>query len=245
MEKVSESLHFLDYWRVLRSRKEIIISVLLIVVLTAVGLTYTLPRTYEASTKIKIERQQTKRSLSHEVYLPYDPYFLPTQYEIIQSRKVIYDVIQNLDLINVFRDSLRLTPDDDPMQVMYRMISNSMDVQQYRDTKLIEIRIRLSEPENQAPELCANIANEIAKVFHKQRNRVTTAEVQHIVDTMEERWTEERRTLKESRPNFRTGSKNTASSSTTLAPSSRSTRSSHKPTVFSHPHSSRPSSNFR
>ena len=78
MDKTTESLHFLDYWRVLRSRKEIIISVVLVVVLTAFGLTYTLPRTYEASTKIKIERQQSKKALSQEVFLPYDPYFLPT-----------------------------------------------------------------------------------------------------------------------------------------------------------------------
>ena len=55
MEQTSESnLHFLDYWRVIRSRKEVILAVMLLVVVTGTGVTLMLPKQYAADARILV-----------------------------------------------------------------------------------------------------------------------------------------------------------------------------------------------
>ena len=50
----SSGLHFLDYWRVIRSRKEVILAVLLLVVVTGTSFTLTLPKKYMADARILV-----------------------------------------------------------------------------------------------------------------------------------------------------------------------------------------------
>ena len=45
-EMQQETLHFLDYWRVIRSRKEIVIAVSLLVIMTGILFTYAMPKVY-------------------------------------------------------------------------------------------------------------------------------------------------------------------------------------------------------
>ena len=52
-------LHFLDYWRIIRIRKTIILAVFLLVVITATLVTFILPESYSSTTRIKIERDQS------------------------------------------------------------------------------------------------------------------------------------------------------------------------------------------
>jgi uncharacterized protein involved in exopolysaccharide biosynthesis len=47
-------LHFLDYWRVIRSRKEIMLAVILLVVVTGMMYTFTLPKIYMATARISV-----------------------------------------------------------------------------------------------------------------------------------------------------------------------------------------------
>jgi len=54
-EQQSSTLHFLDYWRVIRSRKEIVLAVAILVVLTGTVYTLMLPNIY-ASTGDNIHR---------------------------------------------------------------------------------------------------------------------------------------------------------------------------------------------
>ena len=48
-------LHFLDYWRVIRIRKAIIITVFLITAIIATAVTFILPESYASTCKIKVE----------------------------------------------------------------------------------------------------------------------------------------------------------------------------------------------
>ena len=52
-------LHFLDYWRIIRIRKTVILAVFLLVVLTATLVTFILTPTYSSTARVKIERDQT------------------------------------------------------------------------------------------------------------------------------------------------------------------------------------------
>ena len=185
--KQEEGLHFLDYWRVIRSRKEIILSVLLIVVLTGIGVTYSMPHVFESKTRIKIERERGAGVFRSELPDIYDPVFLPTQYEIIQSSKVLSEVIMNLNLINRFKMAYGMTGDtEDDMQEAIAILRKQLKVQQYRDTKLIEISVRLSRPSDEARQLTADIANEVASVFKQQRRGVTLRETRMKIDGLEE-----------------------------------------------------------
>ena len=48
-------LHFLDYWRIIRIRKAIIITVFLITAIVATAVTFLLPESYASTVRIRIE----------------------------------------------------------------------------------------------------------------------------------------------------------------------------------------------
>ena len=51
-------LHFLDYWRIIRIRKTVILAVFLLVVITATLVTFILPEAYSSTARIKVERDR-------------------------------------------------------------------------------------------------------------------------------------------------------------------------------------------
>src|SRR5271170_6245688 len=94
-------LHFLDYWRIIRIRKTVILAVFLLVVITATIVTFILPEQYSSKARIKVERDSTDvaavdgQPTMHGVY---DPYFIQTEFEVMQSEKILDRVIDALDL---------------------------------------------------------------------------------------------------------------------------------------------------
>src|SRR5215212_7559919 len=84
-------LHFLDYWRIIRIRKTVILAVFLLVVITATLVTFVLPKHYLSKASIKVDRpgadiqEFAGRSMSGV----YDPYFIQTEFEAIKSESVL------------------------------------------------------------------------------------------------------------------------------------------------------------
>src|SRR6266403_2357347 len=92
-------LQFLDYWRVIKTRKVIVLLLFLLAGLTAFTVSLSLPKKYAASARIKVEEEK----LSVDVFAQsqaqgYNPYFLRTQYQIIKSQKILYPVIEYFKL---------------------------------------------------------------------------------------------------------------------------------------------------
>ena len=52
---VENKLHFLDYWRIIRIRKALIITVFLITAIIATAVTFILPESYASTARIKVE----------------------------------------------------------------------------------------------------------------------------------------------------------------------------------------------
>ncbi len=168
MTNSQETLHFLDYWRVIRSRKEIVIAITLLVVLTGVLFTLTRPKVYKASTLIQVHQEGKKETpVFTGTMNSYDPLFLTTQFEIIQSRPVIEEVIQRRSLDKKLAKAFGWSglPEDTVFEMIIKLLSDRMKVQQYRDTNLIEIQIYLSEPQDSVRQEVAAVANEVADVF--------------------------------------------------------------------------------
>lgn len=197
MSDEPESLHFLDYWRVICTRKEIVIAVSLLVVLTGIGITFTLPKVYMSSTVIAVREEKPDVQVFANEPARYDPLFLRTQFEVIQSRPVLDQVIRDLGLIEVFGEAWGITEHPNRADLAYRILSNRMRVQQYRDTNLIEIQIHLSEPRDEAPQWAARIANAVVVSFRDRRSRASREEIDRALQAVQDSLQEQRQHVRE------------------------------------------------
>ena len=177
MQEEQEALHFLDYWRVIRSRKEIIIAVTLLVVLTGILVTYSMPKVYRASCIIGVQQEAPDVELWSRTATGYDPFYMRTMFEIIQSRPIIEETIRKSGLDRKLAGSYGWSKGE-AFDKTVKLLSRGMKVQQYRDTNLIEIQIYLAEPKATAHEEAARAANMVADVFRDQRILVSREETE-------------------------------------------------------------------
>jgi len=182
MEETQEQsqLHFLDYWRVIRSRKEIILAVVLLVVLTGSAVTFMLPRIYMAEARIKIEQDNLDIDVfQQQMAMGYNPFFLRTQYEIIQSKPILYEVIRNLDLRSVWGREQDEAGAPWTRERAYGELRHSLQVEQYRDTSLVALQVYREDNAE-----AARIANELAHVYRNYRLSVKRREIKSAVDVL-------------------------------------------------------------
>ena len=160
-------LHFLDYWRVIRIRKAIIITVFLITAIIATAVTFILPESYASTARIKVESDVN--DISSVSGTPtaatsmYDPYFIQTTFEIMQSQLVLSNVIATLHLNEEWGkkyfngETLKTT---ETMEIL----KGRMSLAPVRNTKLIAITV-FSDDKNEA----AQLANTIADAYKNYR----------------------------------------------------------------------------
>ena len=93
-------LHFLDYWRIVRVRKTVILAVFLLVAITTTLVTFILPPTYASTARISVQKDATDITSfgGGPSYSAFDPYWVQTEFEKIQSKSILYQVISNLNL---------------------------------------------------------------------------------------------------------------------------------------------------
>ncbi len=160
-------LHFLDYWRIIRIRKAIIITVFLITAIIATAVTFILPESYAATCRIEVNSNgsdiATLNTGQDASTTTYDPFFIQTTFEIIQSQVVLSNVVNQLNLNVVWGkkyyggETLKTT---ETMEVLKKR----MNLQPVRNTKLIAITV-YSDDKNE----CAELANAIAEAYQEYR----------------------------------------------------------------------------
>jgi polysaccharide biosynthesis transport protein len=158
-------LHFLDYWRIIRIRKAIIITVFLTTAIFATAITFILPQYYAGTTRIKIDSDAGDIPGLTEVnsYRPYDPYFIQTEFEIIQDQVVLGKVIQMLNLNEKWGQKYNGGEPFTTQETM-KLLKNRMSLDAVRNTKLVEITV-YDQDKNEA----ALIANTIATAYKDYR----------------------------------------------------------------------------
>lgn len=175
-------LHFLDYWRVIRTRKVIVFLVFLLVVLTVFTITLFQPKIYMAAARIKVEPERPTVPMESGRDMPtYDPYFLQTQYEIIQSQKILNPVVDRLNLGEIWGGGTPL-----PQDIAFKRLKGQISVRRYRDTSLIEITVY-----DRDGGLAAEIANTIAEVFERDRLEVKRQQTQKGIDKLRDEATQQ------------------------------------------------------
>lgn len=176
----SSTLHFLDYWRVIRSRKEIVLAVAILVVITGTVYTLMLPNIYASQVRISVSEdapQINPFAGQQSYYTPYNPYFLRTQFEIIQSKPIYDAVINRLNL----QEEWGSEGEKVAREVALKILQNSVSVIQDRDTSLIRIIVRRDNPDE-----AAKIANEIAEVYRDSRLDIANKQMKSALDKMDE-----------------------------------------------------------
>lgn len=159
-------LHFLDYWRIIRIRKTVIIAVFLLVVITATLVTFILPEQFASTASMKIEPDKSDiaelNGMSGQLNR-YDPYFIQTEFETIQSESLLTNVVDALDLTTVwgnrYYDGQKLK-----MTEAVALLRNRLDLRPRRNTTIIDVKVY---SENAAD--AAKLANAVAYAYRQWR----------------------------------------------------------------------------
>ena len=166
-------IHFLDYWRIIRVRLGLVFLVFLLVFGTAAVVTYFTPRQYSSFATIELQPDMTSVRIfdnrTEAMNNPaYDPKFVPTQFQIITRKGVLYPVIDQLDLQKKWGTNGQALP----KEIAYSILQGKLSLQEIRNTNLIQITVFSVDPAE-----AALLANTIAQVYMNQR----IAELQNIV----------------------------------------------------------------
>jgi polysaccharide biosynthesis transport protein len=179
-------LHFLDYWRIIRIRKTVILAVFFLVVITATLVTFVLPESFSSFARVRVERDVNDiAGMTGGNAVGYDPYFIQTEFEVIQSQVILGEVIKELNLNKELGDKYANGVPFKPQESI-NFLKSRMDLRPVRNTSLIEIRVFSDKPED-----AARIAERIAETYKnhrlEERQRLTEAGIQ----SLEKRWTEQ------------------------------------------------------
>ena len=179
-EPIDKDIHFLDYWRVIRARKEIILAVTLLVVVTATAYTFTRPKIYMASARIEVRQDKPDLEVfGGQLANAYNPYFIRTQYEIIKSRDILNQVVENLNLPRKWGEIYAPEGGDLSAEDCYRILKGQINVEPFRDTSLIAIQAYDRDPEH-----AAELANAVALAYRDRRLTAKRSEIKRAIDVL-------------------------------------------------------------
>ena len=179
----SDKLHILDYWRIIRVRLVTILLVFLLTAVTTTVVTLFMPKTYMSLSRISIEKDTSDIAPLLGMQsgpAAFDPYFIQTEFEKIQSQKVLDKVVVRCELTE---DWKRLNGGNllDPIEAR-KILKKSIDIRQFRNTSIIELRAYDRDPRK-----AQEIAQAIAVEYQNHRKDAQTARVKQGIKALEGR----------------------------------------------------------
>jgi uncharacterized protein involved in exopolysaccharide biosynthesis len=119
---------------------------------------------YQSVVRLKVHREID--ASSHPSDRPFsDPWFIQTEFEVIQSDAVLGKVIEKLNLDREWRQKLAKGKQSKPGDIA-GLLKRCMELRAVRNTKLIEIRMR-----SESPAEAAKLANTVAEAYHQFRHQ--------------------------------------------------------------------------
>ena len=160
-----DKLHILDYWRIIRVRFVTILLVFLLTAVTTTVVTFLLPETYMSLSRISIEKDTSDIAPLLGMQsgpTAFDPYFIQTEFEKIQSQKVLDKVVSKCGLTEEWK---RLNGGKSLTEIEARKIlKKTIDIRQFRNTSIIELRAY-----DRKPKWAQTIAQALAKEYQNHR----------------------------------------------------------------------------
>ncbi len=212
-------IHLRDYIRVLKRRRYTVYTFFIIVL--GVVLIGTLSSTplYTASTKLLIERQFAAGLTTPYYYLPYDPEFYETQYQLIKSASVAERVIRMLSLPERHKyyfgkESTRRgiistikgwfnggssseasdRVSEEELKVMYKnMIMGGIKVSPVKKSKIVQVSF-----ESPSPLFAADVVNAVAKAYMEELMEMKMKSSKYKLQWLSKKAEEERKKLQRS-----------------------------------------------
>ncbi|MEN9572816.1 MAG: Tyrosine-protein kinase YwqD [Verrucomicrobiota bacterium] len=174
-------LHFLDYWRIIRMRGLLIFVVFALVVGTTAALTHVMEPTFMSTVRMEVQKDVGDISslMPQQQQVGFDPYFVMTQFEILQSKEVLYKVIDDLKLVQRWDQKYRL---GQSKLKAYEVLAKLIDPRQVRNTSIIEINVYSKDKEE-----AAEIANKIYDVYRASRDELRLRLVEQGLKTLREK----------------------------------------------------------
>jgi succinoglycan biosynthesis transport protein ExoP len=170
------NLHAIDYWQVIKNRYGVILLTFLLVFMTALVITYVMPKKYESKAVVQV-RPKTGGGIvlpglsdTSRLSLDNGQTFFPTEFEVIRAQKTLDTAIERLDLVNRWnseRDSVR------------RTLRSIVDAQNIRGTSLIEIRVRYSDPKD-----AQAIAKAVSEAYRERRTKIQAEYADQALDQL-------------------------------------------------------------
>jgi capsular polysaccharide biosynthesis protein len=154
----------------------------ILVVVSTILVTEILPESFSSTTRIKIEHDHSDIPGMAEsgAMGGYDPYFIQTEFELIQSELILGKVIDNLDLNKEwgkkYANGERLKTSETLL-----LLKSRMDLRPIRNTSLIAITV-FSEKADEA----ARIANAIADAYREGRLEERASKMSASVRVLEQ-----------------------------------------------------------
>lgn len=181
-------LHFLDYWRIIRIRKTVILAVFLLVVITATVVTYILPETFAGKARMKVT-SDSPDTPAFEQYgtKQYDPYFIQTEFEVIQSQLILGKVVDKLKLNEEWGKKYAGGQPLKSSETL-EILKNSIRLTPVRNASLIEVEVFSDKPDE-----AAKIANEIVETYRLHRLEVSMQQLSASIKALEEQQIEYRK----------------------------------------------------
>ncbi len=158
-------LHFLDYWRIIRIRKTVIIAVFMLVVITATLVTFILPEQFASTATIKIERDKSDidEMAGNSRISSFDPYFIQTEFEVIQSETILSNVVDVLGLNDKwgkkYNDGQKFKT-----QESIGILKSRLNLRPRRNTALIDVQVFSENPTD-----ASDLANAVAETYRQWR----------------------------------------------------------------------------
>jgi capsular polysaccharide biosynthesis protein len=132
----------------------------------SVVITFLLPESFASATRLQIGRAAAGASgvpMLPSVSGTYDPYFIATEFEVIQSELILGRVVDDLNLQEIwsktYANGEKLTRPE-----AIGVLKRKMALHPVRNTTIVEIQVFSEKPTE-----AATIANEIAEVYMKYR----------------------------------------------------------------------------
>jgi capsular polysaccharide biosynthesis protein len=143
----------------------VFVAVFFCVVITSTVITFLLPESYASTTRVVLRQEPSEGEAARKPEAPasvlgsYDPYFIQTQFEVLQSQAILGKVIEDLDLNRVWGKKYAGGASLKTSETL-GLLKTRLELRPVRNTSLIEIRAFSDEPAE-----AAKLANAVAETY--------------------------------------------------------------------------------
>ena len=171
----------MKYWQIIKVRLVTILLVFLLTAVTTTVVSFLLPKTYMSMSRISVEKDTSDIAPLNGMQsgeTAFDPYFIQTELEVIQSQKVLDKVVAKCNLAEKWKRIYGGNPRNPLHPIEARKILvKAIDIRQLRETSIIELRAY-----DRRRDLTQQIAQALAEEYQTHRTDAQKKRVKIIDD---------------------------------------------------------------